>query len=194
MARDRSAREESRPQRLFVAVEIPESVKDVAWEAVAPWRERFPRARWAPRENWHVTMKFLGSTWPRLAAWVPKHVGAVAQEHAAFETRMLGLGAFPSARRARVVWAGLDDPDGVLARLAGALDAALAREFKPESRPFRPHITLARSEPPLGLPDDFGETSLESARFPIDAIVLFRSHLQRPAPRYERLATFPLSG
>jgi 2'-5' RNA ligase len=194
MAKDRANRPEAKPLRLFVAVEIPEDVKDVAWEAVAPWRERFPRARWVPRENWHVTLKFLGSTWPRLADWVPQRVSAVAQEHAAFETRVFGLGAFPSARRARVVWVGLDDEAGDMAQLAGALDAGLAREFKPEGRPFRPHLTVARSEPPLTLPDGFGETPLESAVFSVNALALFRSHLQRPAPKYERLATFPLAG
>ena len=193
MAKDRANRQGAKPLRLFVAIEIPEEAKDGAWEAVAPWRQRFPRARWVPRENWHVTLKFLGSTWPRLADWVPERVAAVAQEHAAFETRVVGLGAFPSARRARVVWAGVEDPGGYMARLAGALDASLAREFKPEGRPFRPHLTVARSEPPLTLPDEFGETVLESARFAVDGLALFRSHLQRPAPKYERLATFPLA-
>lgn len=194
MTKHRADRQEAKPLRLFVAVEIPEGVKDAIWQAVVPWHDRFPRARWVPRENWHVTMKFLGSTRPRLADWVPERVAAVAEVQSSFETKVLGLGAFPSPRRARVLWAGLEDPGDEMDRLAGALDGALAREFKPEGRPFRPHLTVARSEPPLTLPDEFGETALESIRFSVTALALFRSHLQRPAPKYERLATFPFPG
>ena len=194
MAKDRAGRPEAKPLRLFVAVEIPEHAKEVVWAAVAPWRERFPRARWVPRENWHVTLRFLGSTWPRLSGWVHEQVGAVAAEHPAFQTRLLALGAFPSPGRARVVWAGLEDRGDRMSALAQALDASLAREFEPEKRSFRPHLTVARSEPPLRLPEDFADAGLAGEPFSIGRLVLFRSHLQRPAPRYEPLDTFPLSG
>ena len=193
MPKESADAEEVKPLRLFVAVEIPEEAKHEAWEAVAPWKERFPDARWVPRENWHVTLKFLGSTRPPLTDWVPERVAAVARECAAFEARLVGLGAFPSPRRARVLWAGLED-GAATTRLAGALEAALAREFEPEARPFRPHLTIARCEPPLILPKEFGETVLEGGRFSVDALTLFRSHLRRPAPRYERLSTFPFGG
>jgi 2'-5' RNA ligase len=81
-----------------------------------------------------------------------------------------------------------------LGELAGALDDALEAEFEPERRAFRPHLTVARSDPPIPLPASFAETDLASDAFPIDRVVLFRSHLRRPAPRYEPLAEFPLSG
>jgi 2'-5' RNA ligase len=193
MPKDPAGRQDVRPLRLFVAVEIPEEAKDEAWRAVVPWKERFPDARWVPRENWHVTLKFLGSTRPPLTEWVRERIAGVARESAAFEARLVGLGAFPSPRRARVLWAGLED-GAAMTRLAGALEAAFAPEFKPEARPFRPHLTVARSEPPLGLPKEFGETVLEGGRFGVGALILFRSHLRRPAPAYERLATFSLGG
>src|SRR5207245_2826622 len=111
-----------------------------------------------------------------------------------FRTGIVGVGAFPSARRARVVWAGLDDRSGRMAGLALAIDAALAAEFRPETRPFQAHLTVARSDPPLELPETFGATPLESAPFVVGRIVLFRSHLGRPAPRYEALREFRLEG
>ena len=192
MARDRATRPEARPVRLFVAVEIPEPARDVAWKAFAPWREEFPRARWVPRENWHVTLKFLGATWPRLLDWVVEEVGGVARGGRAFEARLGGVGAFPSLGRARVLWAGVEDRSGAMPELAAALDASLAREFKAEKRAFRSHLTVARSEPPLKLPEAFASTGLESQRFTVERLVLYRSHLQRPAPRYETLRSFPL--
>jgi 2'-5' RNA ligase len=191
MARDRASRPEAKPLRSFVAVEVPEDVRAGLAEAVAPVRERFPKARWVPTQNQHVTLKFLGSTYPRLVEWVTTTVGDVASRHEAFETRVEGLGVFPNARRARVLWAGLDDPASAFVRLATDLDEGLSKEFKPEQRAFTPHLTVARFDPPVQI--DATEVRFESAPFEIDRIVLFRSHLRRPAPVYETLETYPLS-
>jgi 2'-5' RNA ligase len=192
MARDRASRPQAKPLRLFVAVEAPEPVRTALADAVAPVRERFPKARWVPTDNQHVTMKFLGATYPRLLEWVTETVSRVAGEHRAVRTRVEGLSAFPNARRARVLWAGLDDADVHLERLAATLDEALAKEFKPEKRAFTPHLTVARFDPPVGLEPI--EVAFESEPFEVDRLVLFRSHLRRPAPVYEPLGTYRLRG
>jgi 2'-5' RNA ligase len=192
MARDRASRPEAKPLRLFVAVDVPEDVRALVADRVVPLRERYPRARWVPIANQHVTMKFLGSTWPRLLEWVVAAAGEVAARHEAFETSVAGLGAFPSPRRARVLWAGLDDPPGRLAAIAADLDRALAREFRPEARGFSAHLTVARSDPPMRLEEDLPDAAVESRAFGIDRLVLYRSHLRRPAPVYEPLEVFPL--
>ena len=194
MARDRASRPEARPLRLFVAVDVPEAVRDLVAVAVAPWRDRHPRAKWVPKQNQHVTVKFLGSTWPRLVEWVTQAVGGVAGASAPFDTRVTGLGAFPTPRRARVLWAGLDDTGGRMAAVAAALDEALAKEFEPEKRAFTAHLTVARFDPPVPLGDDLSAMELRTDAFPIDRLVLYRSHLQRPAPVYEPLHEFPLVG
>jgi len=194
MARDRASRPEARSLRLFVAFDVSAAAADEVARAIDPWITAFPRARWVPRENWHVTLKFLGQTWPRLEGWVRERVGHAATAAAPVATRLTTLGSFPSRGRARVLWAGLGDEAGGLAKIATALDDALRREFDPETRPFAPHLTMARSDPPLRLPQGFAERPLDPAGFTVDRIVLFRSHLGRPAPRYEALETFPLSG
>jgi RNA 2',3'-cyclic 3'-phosphodiesterase len=192
MARDRASRREAKPLRLFAAVEIPEEVRAGLAEAVGHMRERFPKARWVPAQNQHVTVKFLGSTYPRLVEWVQETVSAVAHDQAPFRTRIEGLGTFPNDRRARVLWAGLDDAERRLERLAATLDEAFAKEFAPERRAFTPHLTVARFDPPVGLEPI--EATFESEPFPIDRIVLFRSHLRRPAPVYEPIGTLALRG
>jgi 2'-5' RNA ligase len=169
-------------------------VKDVVEAAFAPWREMFPQARWVPRENLHVTLKFLGWTWPRLADWVPERIEAAAAESEPFETRLLGVGSFPSAKRGRAIWAGFEDDERQLTELAGAIDVALEDEFEAERRPFHPHLTVARSDPPLKLPAAYTSTELVSEPWTVDRVTLFRSHLGRPAPRYEPLARSPLGG
>lgn len=191
MSRDRAARPEAKPLRLFVAVEIPETVKDAIEEVFAPWRESFPKARWVPRENLHVTLKFLGRTWPRLEDWVPAQVGAAAADVLPFAARLQGVGSFPSAKRGRALWAGFENADPIGA-LAAEIEEALVDEFPAETRPFHPHLTVARSDPSVKLPPAFAETPLSTEDWEVDHVVLFRSHLRRPAPVYEPLARFPL--
>jgi 2'-5' RNA ligase len=194
MARDRASRPEAASRRLFMAVEIPDEVKRIVDEAVEPWRLAFPRARWVPLGNWHVTLKFLGATWPRLHEWVLGAVEGVARSHVPVRARLHGLGAFPSATRARVLWAGVDDPTGGLGSIAADLDTALAEEFRVEMHAFHAHLTVARSEPPLRLPPEYGATTLLTEAFSIERLVVFQSHLRRPASLYEPIAVFPLSG
>lgn len=193
MARDRSNRPQAKALRLFVAVEVPDDAKTAAAEAVAELRARFPKARWARPENQHVTLKFLGQTWPRLEGWVRERVGEAAAGVAPFEVRLDGLGAFRSSGQARVVWVGLrDEPPGALADLAAAVDRSLVAEFARERRGVSAHLTLARSDPPLALQAADLERSVRPVAWEVDRVVLFRSHLQRPAPRYEALQAFPL--
>jgi RNA 2',3'-cyclic 3'-phosphodiesterase len=193
MARDRASRPEAKPPRLFVAFDVPPAVRDAAETAIAPWRERFPRAKWVPKQNQHVTLKFLGATWPRLVPWVHETVASIARAHAPVPTRVLGLGAFPTTRRARVLWVGLEDAENGLVRIATALDDALSREFTPEKRGFTPHLTVARFDPQVAL-EGLEDVELGSDPFAVERIVVFRSHLRRPAPVYEPLATYALGG
>lgn len=194
MARDGVSRPGTISRRLFVAVEIPEGVKRIVDQAVEPWRLAFPQARWVPLENLHVTLRFLGATLPRLHEWVLGAVEGVAGSHAPVSARLHGLGAFPSAARARVLWTGIDDPAEEFGSIAANLGAALAKEFRSEMRAFHPHLTVARSEPPLRLPQEYGATSLFSESFSIERLVVFQSHPGKPAPFYEPIAAFPLGG
>src|SRR5436309_16108362 len=109
MARDRASRPEAKPLRLFVAADIPEDVRSGLAGAVSPLRERL-RGKWVPPENWHVALKFLGSTWPRLVDWVTETVEAVAAQHEPFDSLLEGVRAFPRRRRGRALRARRADP------------------------------------------------------------------------------------
>jgi 2'-5' RNA ligase len=195
MARDRAAGPEAKPLRLFVAVDVPDGIKAQLAGALAPFRDRIPGARWTRSDGWHVTLKFLGTTWPRLVETVGEAVSLAAQALPPFESSLTELGVFPGPTRARVVWAGLSDDGNRFAELAGSLDDRLEEDFTPEDRPFTPHLTLARLAPPRNLrefaPDLVG-TSVASEAFPVDRLVLYRSQLSPKGATYERLLTAPL--
>jgi len=191
VATERGSEPRAKPHRLFVAVSVPDQVATLVEEAVEPWRTVLPGVRWTPRSNWHVTLRFLGSTDPRLVTWISDRLSEAASLIAPFEGAVRGLGAFPSARRARVLWAGIDDPARGLADLVDDLGIALAERYPAEARPFHAHLTVARSDPPIRLPASYVETPLASEPFVVDRVVLFRSHPGR-VTRYEPLRMFAL--
>ncbi len=196
MARDREARPEARPLRLFIATDVPGPVKEGLREAAAPFRDRIPLARWTGADGWHLTLKFLGATWPRLVSTVTDAVAAAAAATSRFDSALTTLGVFPSERRARVIWAGLADPDERFGKIVKILDESLSDYFVPEKRAFTPHLTLARLAPPRDLrefvPGMVG-TSVASPPFPMDELVLYRSHLSPKGARYEALERFPFA-
>ncbi len=192
MARDRAARPEAKPRRLFVAVELSEAAQEAIDQAIAPWRAALPKARWTPIANRHVTVRFLGAVWPRLLDAVGAAVAAAAAETAPFELSLAACGRFPDRGGARVLWVGLNDPAGALAHLAGRLDARLPAEVRRETRPFAAHLTVARSNPAIDLPASWAAAPVASSGWRVDHLTLFESHLRRPHARYEPLERLPL--
>lgn len=181
---------ELKPLRLFLAVSVPE--KQLSWLAdeVAPLRRQWPELRWTPAENQHVTLKFLGSTAPERLEDVVAVCAAVAATRQPSEVRLAELGAFPSPRRARVLWAGIADPADTLRTLASLLDEALAPlGFAAEKRAFTAHLTLARAREPLRL-DQLPALGEPPPGFPLHAFGLWRSHLSPRGARYEQLREF----
>ena len=152
---------------------------------------------WVAAGNLHVTLKFLGRV---DAARLPE-IEAVLAEAAAlatpFELAVRGLGAFPSATRARVLWAGAAG-GAAAGRLATDVDEALAGlGFAREARPFAPHVTLGRVREPrrnaalaavlaAGARREFG-------RVRVERVSLMRSELSPRGARYTELRTLTLA-
>lgn len=180
--------------RLFVAVSIPRSHLDWLQDATAELRTRWPKARWTIPDNQHVTLKFLGSTPVDRLEPLARVLSVVATTHSPAEVALGQLGAFPSERRVRVLWAGLEDHAGLLGGLATDLGVALeALGYPQEERPFRAHLTLARFREPQRNPDglpDLDPSPLPS--FSVASFELFRSHLSPKGARYEVLQSFSL--
>ena len=181
--------------RAFVAVRPPEAVLDAVEERLGPARKVTVGPRWAGRDQWHVTLHFLGP----VATLSPVVVGLsqAAGGLSPFRFRLGGSGAFPNPRRARVVWIGATEGAGSMAALAGAVNGALAPlGYEAETRPFRSHLTVARLRNPgdvtpvvAALGDDpVGEA------WTVEEIVLYQSRLSPSGSTYTALAHLPLAG
>ena len=147
--------------------------------------------RVAPPENWHITLRFLGTvdqvTYQRFLA------GLDVEERAPFRVQLGGLGAFPNARRATVVWVGIEKGGAQLAALnAVAEEAARMAGLEPEERPFHAHLTLARVRPPADVRDLEGW--MVDLGWHCDRIIVYRSRPGRGGVRYEPLETVRLGG
>jgi len=149
--------------------------------------------------NLHLTLKFLGSV-PE--ANIEPVAGALREASVGmspFEARIRGLGAFPSAGRPRVLWAGVADGAAQMTELARRVDTALvALGFAREERPFSPHITLGRVRRPArdpALTDALGRgATRELGRMPVPSVSLMRSELNPQGARYTELASVMFRG
>lgn len=177
--------------RLFVAASVPAGLAASIEAAIDPWKAAVPGARWTPPERHHLTLRFLGSTEPERVPWIEDRLAEGAARCRPFDVVVRGLGAFPSPRRARVLWVGLDDAEGRLADLAGAVQEAIVAEYPPDRRSFGPHVTVARCDPPAALPMREVAANLDIGSLGVGEVSLVRSHLGA-RPRYETLARFPL--
>lgn len=179
--------------RLFTGATVPPAALEGVAAQVDELRSGLPDARWVPLENQHVTLKFLGWTPRDRLDAVERALEIVAASRSGSRVRLTHLGAFPSARRARVLWVGLDDRDRLLERLAADLDRALEPLGYPsEARPYTPHLTLARFKAPVRI--GIADTDLDpTPPFAVDAVTLFRSRLHPKGARYEALRAFTLA-
>jgi len=178
-------------QRLFIGIELPDAARATIEDLGRPLRS-IDGLRWVQTENLHLTLVFLG--WVDVGArdGIEERLATAAADAAPFMTLVDGLGRFPDRGKARVVWVGLHDPTGSLAGLAALVGDALSDLFEPETRPFRPHVTIARARRPVAvrIPDEAAPPTRTGV--PVTAITLFRSHLGREHARYEVLRRWGL--
>ena len=172
--------------RLFIAAELPETMRDALAETSAALRDCV-HGRFVASDSFHVTLAFLGEV---PGARVPELQDALddaCASHAAFFAQLGELGCFGKRAKA-TLWQGFCDP-APFAALAADVRSNLSRiGFEFDSKPFRPHITLMRAA-------DLSSGALP-ASFPaegtIDHITLFCSDLSGKRPIYTALHTVVL--
>lgn len=184
--------------RLFVALDLPDDVRRSLTDLMNRLKPKSREARWVRPESMHLTLKFIGH------AIADGDAQKLAESRAALATirserpielHFRGIGFFPSERRPRVVWCGIEASPN-LVEIAAEIDRALEPLGVPrEKRAFVPHLTLARIEPPRPVDalartaEELGSSDFGSAcesRFN-----LYESKLKPSGAEYTKLDTFP---
>jgi 2'-5' RNA ligase len=187
--------------RSFIAVEVPAEIQNVIARSVSSLQKALPKplVRWVAQQNVHLTLKFLGDVSPANLERIAGVLKIEAYAHGVFSMSVGGLGAFPTSRRARVIWIGLEAPPSLVALQRG-VEAATARlGYTTEERSFSPHLTIGR------VGQNVTATDLQKIRAAldatqvgnlgtvvVDAIHIFKSDLRPGGSVYTHLYALPM--
>jgi len=186
--------------RTFIAVEIPSQVQKKIQEAVEPLHKELGSSliRWVPTQNIHITLKFLGDVSPASVDHLTQILRTEADACPTFDIHIGGLGSFPSLKRPRVLFIGIQAPAELEALYRG-IESACAR-LGYEKRDFSPHLTIGRVKQDASVTDQQkirhaleGTTidSLGTAR--VNSVHLYKSELKPSGSVYTQIYSAPLT-
>ena len=179
--------------RTFVAVLLDEELRRRISDVQQRAMKLAPTVKWVSPVNFHATLKFLGDVRLDKLSVVQEAMDEVAGKLPAFDISIRGMGVFPTPRRPRVIWVGVEEGREQLVALAKAVEDRLVRAgFEKDDKPFRSHITIGRvreGRPVEGLTEGLGEidaSDLGTQR--IASIHVMESVLQPGGPSYSPLS------
>jgi RNA 2',3'-cyclic 3'-phosphodiesterase len=185
----------TRALRLFIAIELTNEIRSAVADLQGELRNAAPQAKWVRAENLHVTLKFLGRAEPDKLVAIQNALGSLRNPEPG-ALHFQGLGFFPNEKRPRVFWMGMKASN--LPPLAEAIDRAMHKlGFPLETRPFAPHLTLARFEP-AGLPAKLGTAVTENSTRNFGSLIsrefhLIESKLKPTGAEYTTVQSFPFA-
>lgn len=172
--------------RCFIAILLPEGVKEKAVEVQNKLRKANADVKWVEKENLHITLRFLGEIEEGLVEKVKVIMGEVGRKFPPPALIFKGVGTFPDMRRPRVIWVGGEAP--LLGEIAEELEGKIRKLDIPPEKPFSFHLTLGRVRSPRNIQalskamQEIGEVYL--GEFVAESFFLMRSILYPQGPQY----------
>ncbi|MCH7323283.1 RNA 2',3'-cyclic phosphodiesterase [Solibacillus sp. MA9] len=185
-----------REPHYFWAVCVPAGVKQTIHDELTQIKPIFQFKRWVDINDYHITLAFLGSVNPQKLPSVIRLVGDAIKNQKAFMLEIEGLNVFGLQKSPRVFWGAVNEVYQLFQLQEIVHKTCLAAGFSLETRPYHPHITLARKWEgnedfkmvDLVIHNPFREKILS---FQVSEIVLYKSNLEN-TPKYETIAAFSL--
>jgi len=188
--------------RTFIALEMNDALQSHLADIIRQVALALPGVRWVDASSIHLTLAFLGELTDKQVAEAIQATEMAAQQVQPFSFRLSHLGTFGSPRYPRVIWMGIEDASGSLTSVHRILNQRLLqRGFEVETRPFSPHLTLARLRSPLSPQEQQQLQSLLADKphslAPTDSYAAYhldvmKSELQRTGARYTCLRSCPI--
>jgi 2'-5' RNA ligase len=187
--------------RAFIAIDLLPDVQDCLEQVSSQLKEQLGEksVRWAPVQNIHLTLKFLGDVSINNLDVLQEILTGEAALHKPMEISIGRLGAFPKIRRPRVIWVGVEAPSELMV-LQRSIEARTTRVgYPPDERAFSPHLTLGRVSRTAS-PGDVRQIGEVLSASPIgflgvsriQAVHLFKSDLQPSGAVYSKIFSAPL--
>jgi 2'-5' RNA ligase len=188
-------------KRLFIAIPLPEEIRRGLQNLQDKIKESYSDVfRILKPENLHLTLHFLGNIDVIKIPALQDNIGSVISGHRRFKLGIKGIGAFPSFRKPKILWAGAASPGTELVSLHRNLMPALTPlGIEIDERPFRGHITLAygRKNIPFSRLREGGKALRNSGwtvdlNFPAETVILYQSELSSNGARHLPVQVFEL--
>lgn len=186
-------------KRLFFAAELPESIKEYLSSIQNLLIESGADLKYTQRKNIHITVKFLGNTQDDILEDMKNEISRSFLKIKKFSINLEEVGAFPSIKSPRIIWAGFIDKHAILNKIYTiSEDVFEGFGFKKESRPFKSHATIARVRSDMNktaLIEKLKEAdkNLIQHALQINKLTLFESKLTPAGPEYFPLQEIELS-
>jgi RNA 2',3'-cyclic 3'-phosphodiesterase len=179
----------------FFALKLPNETKDVFKKYRDYLQEVFPFSRWVHEQDYHITLAFLGRATEEQLELAQQKVSQEISGSKSFSLYIDHLGFFGREEAPRIFWAGVQEEPFLHSLRNQVFTACQNSGFKLETRPFHPHITLARKwqdEKPFSITTFELEKNLQNKiPFMASEVVLYETHLDK-TPKYESIASFKL--
>lgn len=174
--------------RTFIAVEVPDAVKNQVAELENRLKGTGTDIKWVEPGNIHITLKFLGNVEMDRLAVIREGLGEALDSIRPFALRLGRVGAFPDMNRPRVFWVSVTEGRDELTAMQQGIETELhARGFVREERPFSPHLTIGRVRSPRGLArltELVRSTEFETEPFEVSRAAVVKSDLNPDGPVY----------
>jgi 2'-5' RNA ligase len=175
--------------RLFVGIGLPtpvaEALAESAVKLIAP--ANAAHIRWTPPANMHVTLSFLGKVHPARREVIEQTLAKIQAR--GLRVELSGVGVFECAG---VLFANVKLSAALLALAEQVVTAMETTGFARESRPYSPHVTLARTRDPLRLRSNASDDPAFHQNFHASEFRLYQSLTLSGGAQYEVLSAFPL--
>ena len=180
----------------FWAVKLPVEIKQSIHDELSKLQHIFQFQRWVHREDYHITLAFLGNTDEQRLQATINLVGNAIKEKKSFPLQIVGLNVFGNSKAPRIFWGAVNEEARLFQLQATVHQQCLDAGFTLESRPYHPHITIARK---WVADENFEKQLLEKHNpfqnkpptFPVNEVVLYKTNLDQ-TPKYEPIVRFSL--
>ncbi|MEE9122809.1 MAG: RNA 2',3'-cyclic phosphodiesterase [Syntrophobacteria bacterium] len=184
--------------RSFIAIDLPEETRKALAAVQEQLKQSRARVRWVRVNGIHLTLKFLGNIHPDQVEDIALAVAEEVRDEPPITLGATGLGAFPSRRKPRVIWIGMEGEVQRLTRIQARVENALEPlGFVREKRPFRPHLTIGRVKDRRRLQsliDAMATLDMpQFDSFDVTEIILYKSDLRPTGAIYTKLHRMPLA-
>jgi 2'-5' RNA ligase len=182
-------------KRIFIAVDISDEARERAARYAADLGSQRSRGiSWVKPENLHLTLRFLGDCDTGQLERVNAALQKTSAKCSRFSLTIANTGVFPTARKARVLWLGVDGEVAGMVRARKLFDESFGPEIGKE-KPLTPHLTIARVRDPYACRDVVARhltTGFEPVTFTVDELVVYESKLRPTGSVYTAIARFGL--